>query len=586
MTDIESVKQKISQFVSDTNYIKTRTRWNKDLDLFRLKPYNAGKGYFSYTTNAPRNLATKAISMLSEAKLLIKVPEETLDAKERETASNVERFLYGAINMNDEKSLRFPDEPSLKQKMAWYAAVRGGFGVLPYVYKDGDTGDTVLHIGIWDIYNTFWGIGKNGTSWAARLEVVSRDYVEEQYGKTIGAKEAELYDIWTEKENGVLVGSEWMKEPEEHGMNENPVTIFKVGSTPKVYQNNWAYTSTLTGESIFAANRDLYPIYNKTISDLLTLVRRGVKVPIGVWSKGGQENIDEDIWQTEKAASVPFDSNKIEKIEELIKPSMPADAKDLVNLASGDLQRGGISHVAEGELGFRLSGFAINQLQAQLSTVIVPFASTIQQAVSYICDSLHTQYTAKSWKPVNVRGRASNNKLFGVPKAIKIKPSDVKGEWKMDIQLLPIMPKDDAQRYELARLAKEGQFMSTRTIQDTLLELEDTNLENEKMSQEWADELPTVKLYKALLGALADGRNDIAMMIVTELQRLMQAQGGQAGGKGGGIGSMRRGADMAGVGLPPNGMGGLSPETLPSETQGGLPGGAANAQMSMFGAEV
>jgi len=582
---ISEIKAAVDKFQKDTAFIALRRRWDNDFDLWRLKPYDAGRGYYSYTSNAPKNLAKKSISMLTEAKLLIRIPGDVLTEPERSTASNVERFLYGAINLNDEQLMRQPDMPPLQNQMAWYATIRGGFAVRPYIKKLED-GSTFPEIAVWDIYNVAYGIGKEGRiSWIAHTYKMSKEAIKDEFDITIGKEIGNVVDFWDTKSNGIIVENQWGKKLEKHLVDYCPAFILRTGSMPPVWQEHYQDTGKHIGESIFDANRLIYSPTNKTISDLLTMVRRGVKVPLGYWSAGATKTLDEDIWQVEKAGLVPMDSNTSEKIAPLIEPTMPADASGLLNIMSGEEQRGGLSHVAQGELGFRLSGFAINQLQAALSTLVVPFAEAMERAYTVSCISLLEQYSKGGWKPVEVRGRTSRNQPFGIPKSVKIAPSDIEGTWHPEIRLEPTLPKDDAQRYFMARQATEGDrpLLSMETARDALLEVQDTNLESEKVAKEWADTLPIIRLWKAFMAALADNDIDLAQNIIAELRRLMGgAMPGAAGGTQPSTSLEQQAAGMPGVSMP-SGETGAPPNVMPSESLGGLPGGAMNAQMPLEG---
>ena len=56
---IQGIKKNIDSFRADSTFTKLKKRWEDDFDLFRLLPYNAGSGYYSYTSNSPRVLAEK-----------------------------------------------------------------------------------------------------------------------------------------------------------------------------------------------------------------------------------------------------------------------------------------------------------------------------------------------------------------------------------------------------------------------------------------------------------------------------------------------------------------------------------------------
>jgi len=588
MDKIGDIRSAVNKFRNDTNFQALRTRWNKDFDLWQLKPYNAGTGYYSYTSNAPRNLAKKAISMIAEAKLLIRIPEELLREDERHIASNVERFMHGSLTLQDERLARIPDTPLLRSQMAWYIAIRGGFAIRPYVYKDKD-GSTIVDYAVWDIYNTSYGRGSKGTAWAVHSRVMDREAILAEYDYDIQKKEDTLYDFWDEKNNGVFVGDKWLKPLEPHGLDYCPVFIIRSGDQPMTSQENTTRTNATVGESIFDANRNIYPVLNKTLSDWQTIIRRGVKVPLGYWSAGGEKQLEGDIYQVERGSTIPLDSLTQEKIEPLIEPTVPKDTGDFINIVSSEEQRGGMSHVAQGELGFRLSGFAINQLQAQLATVIIPLISAIERGLSVSLLSALEQYSKKSWKPIGVRGRTSRNQIFGVPKAVEIRPKDLEGDWHPEITLLPQMPKDDAQRHELARLARIAGTLSLDTIQGDILGIDDPLLEQEKLRVEWAGNLPIIKLLDAFEAALAQNDMEKAYALIAELRMYMvatgraQAGGGQGGGGFGALDMMT--AQNAGMGAPTDGTG-MSPEVYPPEMSGGAPAGAQGAQMPMFGEEV
>jgi len=593
-SEITEIKGAIHKFTNDTTFIKLRSRWNTDFDLYRLKPYDGGSGYYSYTSNAPRNLITRGVSMLVESQLMFRMHEELLNDEERNTANNNERLYYGAVNINNEINLRMVDSPSILDQMAWHAVVRGGFAELVYVYKHKKTNDTIPRILIWDLYNTAYGVTDDGVSWAAYTRKATKEQVKEEYGidtqPSLTNNLVDVIDYWDDENNGIIVNSQWAKKLEPHGLDACPIYIIKAGSMPAVWQDRYEYTGTHLGESILSANRDLYPITNKTMSDLLTIVRRGVKVPLGFWSRGGQRTLDEDIWQVDKAAVVPMDIDAGEKIEPLIQPSMPADYGNLLNTLSGEEQRGGLSHLAQGTLGFRLSGFAVNQVNAFVYTTVAPYATCIEQGMYAAAVEIANQFAKGNWKPLMVRGRTSKGRNFGVPQAIQISPNDINADWRPEVTLEIVLPKDDAQRYQLARLATEGErpLMSIKSAQEELIGVQDTSLESEHIMEEWANILPTVRLYKAFQSALAQGHPDVAMNILAELQKLTggQPQPGAGGQQGAPQLSPQQLLSMQeqGVGVP-GGETGLSSDVMPPEAMGGLPSGARGAQLSLFGEE-
>ena len=584
MDKVQEVKAAISAFQGDTQTMKLRQRWQEDYDLFRMKPYNAGKGYYSYTSNAPRIIADKAVSMLVDAKLLIRIPEDILTAEEINTASNVERYLYGAQNMNDEANLHIPDKLTNRQLKAWYAVLRGSFAERIWVHK-GEGNKTLPEVTIWDMYNVCYGKDSKGVSWAAYTYKIPAKQAKEEYGVQESGAEIEIVDFYDRKKNLFIVSDKEVRH-QEHDLGYCPIFIFRVGATPVVWQSNYQYTEKHSGESIYAPVRELIPILNKTLSDLMTLVRRGVKVPMGYWSAEGNKTIEEDIYQVEKAAVVPLRIGEV--FLPLLPQTMPPDAKDLLNIITGELQRGSFSHTNFGELGFRLSGYAISQLQSALETVITPFVTALEQSYLIECLELVKQYAGKDLPPVEVRGRTSRNQPFGYPVAMKVKPADIKGDWHPEVRLEPILPKDAPQRYELARLAREGEIplLSDETIRSEILQIQDPRLEESKIDREWADKQIINRLYDAYMSYVEVGDVDKAKNVLMALRFAMM----QTGQRGGGAPAQktpteREAAATSGAGLPARTTG-IPAETMPPEQMGGLPPGALNARMPAMAEEM
>ena len=452
-SEAQDIINAVSAFQNDTMFKDRQTRWETDFNLWRLKAYDAGKGYYSYTTNMPRVFADKVISMLTNSKLLIQIPEELLTDAEQHTASNVERFWYGCFNMNDEMLLLMPQRSKLLGQMAWHACLRGGFGLLVYAHKTED-GNTFPMIRVWDLYNMAYGFDSKGITWAANKYKIPREQADKEYGVTATSLSTssignlvDCIDYWDREKYGLIVGGKLVNEFTPHKLDYCPVAVLGAGSLPPVWQENYLYTGTHIGESIFGAARGIFPAMSKTFSDLVTIIRRGVKVPMGLWTATGTTGkITEDVFQVDKAAIIEFREG--EDFKPLLPQSMPADTGNAINIMMGEAQRGTFPHTVYGELGFRLSGFAINQLQTSIATIVVPFSECIERAYNIACLWLLKQYTTKSLPAIKVRGRTAKDMAFGYPKAVQIKPTELEGDWHPEVKLVQVFPKDDAQRYQ------------------------------------------------------------------------------------------------------------------------------------------
>ena len=571
LNDISEIRTAVNQFKSDVNFLYLQTRWDGDLDLFRGRAYDAGQGYYSYTSNSPTVFAQKILSLLIQSKLIIRIPLEVLTDEERRKASNQERFWYGCIGYNDDRLYRL-SLPTLRELKAWYAALRGGYLQRAYVYKN-DKGKTCPDVDIWDIYDCAYGKGKDGLVWAAHTRKITKSEAKEIYGKDSGSatREVEVVDFWDTEKYGVIVGEDWGQPLEKHGLDYCPVHLIQVGATPVPSHKSFMTPQSLRGESIYASNRNLYPILNKTMSDYLTLVRRGVKMPmVHKKGSGGAELAEADIFRVDKGAIIDIEND--EDLKPLMPPSMPQNASELMQFISGEEQRGSLSHTTYGDLGFRLSGYAINQLQTSIETVMQPCIDAITRGDYVACRELASQFVKGKFAPIAIHGRTSRNETFGMPKAQEITYKDIEPDWMPEVRLEPTLPKDDFQMWQMARIALQTGLLSKRTTRDEIVGIADPDQEESLLKMEWASELPIPRLYEAYLHALlVDKREDVARNILAELQRLLGQLGASMPNKGGGGGSPQP---------PPvteNVATGVPPSVLPQEAMGNVPPGSQNA---------
>ena len=393
-------------------------------------------------------------------------------------------------------------------------------------------------------------------------------------------KDVIVRDFWDRKIHSIIVDNKWALESDKHGLDECPVHLVMVGAMPDIESASNTNVNKERGDGALDSNRGIYPLMNKTVSDTQTIVRRGVKVPLGIWSDDGQADIEGDIWQVEKGGHTKF--TKDVEVKPLIEPSMPADTSPLLSIMSGELQRGGISHVSWGELGFRLSGYAINSLDAAVVTVIKPFAQALEQAYTLASISLLKQFASGGFDKVEVMGRTSTNEAFGYPEKLSIKPKEIKQDWYPEVQLLPITPKDDAQRMLLAVQAKREGLLSIDTIREDYLNVQDLELEQMKVDREFAINLPMIRLERLYWALKFEGEDNLAEYVWNEMKRQMaiaaQAGGGGTPARGAPSEAERMAMGTPGTGIPPEEMG-VPTNVMPSESLGGFPPGALGAKI-------
>jgi len=256
METIQEIKKFVSGFFNDTAFLALRKRWQTDFDLgVRLKPYSAGEGYYSYTSDSSKLLVDKAIEIQNKAKLIIRIPDEVmaqLDTNDREIGANVERFSYGCLALNDER-LVLKGFPPLREQLSWFFSVRGSAFIKALMNKD-DDGNTIPEIDCFDPYNVAYERGKKGIEVACNVYKTTKEQAKAEFGCEVTVEEPTIYDFYDTKNHGVIVEDKWGVELTPHGLDYCPVFEIKVGSMPAISQTNYSRTDVHRGEGILAAS--------------------------------------------------------------------------------------------------------------------------------------------------------------------------------------------------------------------------------------------------------------------------------------------------------------------------------------------
>ncbi len=336
------------------------------------------------------------------------------------------------------------------------------------------------------------------------------------------------------------------------------------------------------GESVYADNRNLYGIANVLNSAMLNMVIKGQE---GIWkvrSLDGHFTLELD-HRPDQSVEIPVSTARGEDFEQVEQLSMPKDTMVLSSTVEMLKQRGGLSGVSYGELGFPLSGLALDTLRYGMGSVIDRRVRAVEVIYEDIAWILLQQFTKGGLKPVDLRVRKENDKTELVtfaPKQIKMHLFEA----KLDIKF----PQDEMQKWMMARIAREGKdkpggpMLSDLTIQEEILHLPDVDLEEDKKREEWAKNLPQVQLLRVIASLLERGEEEEAFHVWLELQRMQQQMmaqqmGGQGGANPQGSQPLDRG-DRGGVN-----MGGVPPEAMPAEAMGVPPQDQMLAQLGLFG---
>ena len=570
---------------SESTYLM-RARMQADYDLYRLRWVDSRQeakadSYQTYISNEPRTYAKRMLAWLTAAKLVIRVPLGAQMEEQRARATAKEQFLIGALAEAD-IALLAQIQPPLREQLAFAVCIRGRYAGRALLTKDKD-GSTHVDVTPFDPLHTFWGVGNGGLEWVVyrtqrtRAELESEYGVSEALGVNHGDAEITTYDYYSKTLNGVCTGSAWLKELTPHNSPRLPIFMGIVGATPpivsweggsgtKIVEQVWEHE----GESLYDEARITTDQLNKTMSDMMTLVRRSVKPPSTFTSLDGTKTTDVDPFV--EGSQIPLRRGEEFKVLELLRMSL--DTGPFLGQIIGELQRATIPHSSYGDLPFQLSGVALHTLRQALEGTIYPRSKAIENAYAQICGLLCVQYATGGFQDLTLSGRDQKKSFF----TRTFQPEEIANAGRLEITLTPRLPVNDMERFTMAQIARAGDvpLLSDRLIRDDILLLQDVDAEQDAINEQKGEKASPIALLLTLIEALIKrGRLELAMVYKKDLDLLLAQRAAQET-------AMMSGLPMGGEEPPPAGQrpspgnGGsaeMSQEIMARAAGGGMPAG-------------
>ena len=552
LREIEEIKKAVKD--KQDSITSLRNRWEDDYELWRLKEYNRGKDYESYTSNKPRTLANKLISLLATSQRTIRIPLGKDDAEQRKAKSDAERFVIGALNLADSR-LESMLQPGIQAQLAFFGPVRGWVALRVYIRKH--NGQTIPDIAVWDPLHTYWAIGPNGLAWVCHTRTATAEDIGIEYDIEIKTKKGTVYDFWDDEIYLVFADDKFLIETKEHNLGHLPVYVGQVGSVPFIASDRVQDTIKDVGESVFAPIRGIIGPLQKIISDYTTIVGQGVHNPLAISSSGGKKGFPTSPYY--KGAVVELDTDKGEKVEPLFTPVMPRDAQVLWAAIEREWSTGGLPPAAFGIFEGETSGRHLSLLHHAAEAVILAPKSKIEKTYEWIARELLTQFAKGGFGKLKLQGRDGTNEDF----VVELAPKDVKGDWFPKVELTTRLPEDEPANMTMAQIAVETELLSRQTARDKYLGVQDTDAETEKIFRERAMSMPPIMLRRMAASLIAEGRPDLAQIFIDEIER---SEGGTQKTP-----YQARRAEAKAEAVEPQFATGMSREVLPSEELGKVP---------------
>ena len=139
MAKIDDLLEMLESVWDSPGFISRRARMEDDYGLYRMNAHDAGAGYQSYTSNAPRILADKIISYLTNASMSLRV-NMTATTADRDSGTKKEKLAIGSLNQADERMQRL-GQPTVREQLSFHAVLRGWYAGRALLNKreDGST---------------------------------------------------------------------------------------------------------------------------------------------------------------------------------------------------------------------------------------------------------------------------------------------------------------------------------------------------------------------------------------------------------------------------------------------------------------
>lgn len=482
------------------------------LEAFVLKDSNKKKipDADSVTLNDPRTYADRVISLLGGAKRRFNVKGE------EKLVRNVETFLNDLYFMNDE-DLALQMLESLEFQLDFFSTLRGWVAARVLILKDGDT--LIPEIVPLDPRWCAWDAGKYGLNWGSYRMRMSPQRIEEEYGHAVpGKKDRDIRCVWTKEEYVVFMDKTEIRKT-SHNLGHCPIVIVPVPTHPSTFSES-AETIKYQGESVYAANRDVYATLNGFASVWATINKMTFMNPVGFSSPQGRT-----MEQRPYGIGVVVNLQEGEKFVEIPTKELSASAQNLFGVMMGNSQRGGLPNVDYGELAFELSAVAISKLTESRNVVFQPRLRAKSSLLKRASRLAITQAVESGYKvdlPKDTEG-------------LEFEPKNLEGKFQISVDYHAVSPEQNVANYTIAQVAK-AVGLSDRTIFADVLNLEDPEGEIRQREREYSEkEVPELRLYRyaiSLLDAYEKTKEESlqveAKMIAAKLG--MSIQGGKVVG--------------------------------------------------------
>jgi len=497
----------------------------------------ATEGVFDqYTANDAAVLADTAANIIGNGAPFTSIPIQYGSKKARKSFSEAEQFVEGLFAVSDQNLTQIPESTDWMSQQGWFAPNRGWLAQRVILFEEDD--ELIPDIRPWDVRNTLWWPGSKGTLWSIYMRRLTVDAVEQEYGETVtgdNENEVNVYDIWDDEENGVLVSSgekafDWVKSPKPHHIGHNPVHILPVGNRPYVIGGDGLVN---VGKDILFNDRHLIEVKSRVASYVLTTCGTAAKTPnIVEWD--GAQGDPPDFSQTDvtqKGGTIPIDISRGEKFYPGVQPQIPQYMIRFLEMVQRDISIGGISAVVQGMTQGAMPGVTLQQLTQGALKILNPYIQTVEKSRSWAANELVRQFNAlDKAKGMHVEGVDRQGYVYSLDR----KPGDLPENPRFQTRIVANILQDKQTNLAMAAAARapgpNGRpLLSDETIRDEFHLVQDTDAEDEKIDKEKVYSFFSLAARRVIAALRKDGDDEDANLLDAEVAKQQEQPQGQQG---------------------------------------------------------
>jgi len=473
------ITEKIGQKVRDEQELFDRM--DADFDLWTLKKWQPGMeesvaAEDSYTSNAPRVLATKIIAFISGTELVVRIPNDAAPKPQEELNDAAEMLAIGMLRHADER-LRRRGSPSVKDAMAFYTVVRGRYAAIRSLLRKDEVGQTFIDMLPLDPRHLVIEMGDEEPIWAAYRHTFSRAQIRkmfpgfefEAWQSDDDLRPEELWGYYEAFPNpffnpsslnpferrksiylaGTLLDNRFIRPLHDVFALRFPVIAVPVDPMPWLTPTEKSGTlAKYFGESVFAEDRDIWPIKNRITSYAIDNMAKAADPRTKVRSSDGTLTLEEGA--TEKGAEIALSTANQEDVENFQEADLSRSAAFAQSMVSQDEVAGSLPPQAFGLLDKPLSAVALRQLGNNLEHRVMPRMKALASAVELSLANMLDQYETGGFQPFPVSGRLVSGTQFA---SKVIEPNLIIGHDPLEVSMQLALPEDLGTIWSVAQMA-------------------------------------------------------------------------------------------------------------------------------------